>query len=84
MEKCKWSFKIFGLYFQKTEKGVFQILAKKEGQWVTIYSRKRQALSERKIMDIAKAVHRQIYGDAPVVGDAIDPITIAKTIKTLL
>jgi G:T-mismatch repair DNA endonuclease (very short patch repair protein) len=35
MEKCKWSYFIFGCYFQYTENKIFKIIGKnKEEQWV--------------------------------------------------
>ena len=38
MEKCKWSFRLFSIYFQFTDKNRFQIIAKnKSGQYVIIY-----------------------------------------------
>ena len=80
MEECKWSVRIFGHYFQMNESGVLKIIGKREGQWITVYQFRRRFISKRKIMEIAKDIHRIIYGDAPVVGDAIDPITIAKII----
>lgn len=35
MDKCKWSYFKFGYYFQFTENNKFQIIGKKQGQWVT-------------------------------------------------